>query len=112
LGEFVAMDFQLMSIRTPRADSAKILKENAGETGSGPKFAGDEDKFFLEGIEEVLAQWEPEVGEMPPVDPRSLNLPHHPKPIIALSRKVGAQAHRCCFNLSGKKVLGRWDGVG
>eukprot|EP00951_Prasinocladus_malaysianus_P034367 scaffold346267_cov46-Prasinocladus_malaysianus.AAC.1 len=55
-----------LSIKTPRDDPARVLATQEGETGSGPKYAGDEDNFFLEGIEEVLAQWEPEVGRMPP----------------------------------------------
>mmetsp|Transcript_31508 Transcript_31508/g.81524 ORF Transcript_31508/g.81524 Transcript_31508/m.81524 type:complete len:123 (+) Transcript_31508:172-540(+) len=88
------MALPLTNIRTPRAEAAKILESNQGETGSGPKFAGDEDKYFLEGIEEVLAQWEPEVGAMPPVDKKALGLPEQCKlrPIKAKSGQVSARS--------------------
>ena len=58
-------------IRTPRAETATIL----ARSGSGPMFAGDEDRYFLDGIEEVLATWQPEVGGMPPIDNKALELP-------------------------------------
>jgi len=88
------MALPLTNIRTPRAEAAKILESNQGETGSGPKFAGDEDKYFLEGIEEVLAQWEPEVGAMPPVDKKALGLPEQCKlrPIKAKSGQLNMAA--------------------
>eukprot|EP00192_Tetraselmis_astigmatica_P006056 CAMPEP_0117691094 /NCGR_PEP_ID=MMETSP0804-20121206/25511_1 /TAXON_ID=1074897 /ORGANISM="Tetraselmis astigmatica, Strain CCMP880" /LENGTH=449 /DNA_ID=CAMNT_0005504253 /DNA_START=273 /DNA_END=1622 /DNA_ORIENTATION=+ len=68
---------KLNSIKTPRAEHAALMAaiESDEETGSGPKFAGDEDRYFLDGIEEVLAQWKPEVGAMPPIDSTSLKLP-------------------------------------
>lgn len=66
----------LVRIKTPRVEAKKILalSEEDG-SGSGPKFAGDEDRFFLDGIEEVLAQWNQDVGRMPPIDKAALDLP-------------------------------------